>query len=68
MHALMYDATQQVVARAVVQDLAKGLAAARVVETFKPQVSLDAGARVHFTAPENFALTAGAARAKPAKR
>jgi hypothetical protein len=57
-----------VVARAVVQDLAKGLAAARVVETFKPQVSLDAGARVHFTAPENFALTAGAARAKPAKR
>ena len=52
----------------MVQDLAKGLAAARVVETFKPQVSLDAGARVHFTAPENFALTAGAARAKPAKR
>ena len=67
MHALVYD-KEQVVARAVVRDLASGVAAAHIIETFKPNVSLEAGARVHFTAPENFAITAGAKRAVVGKR
>ena len=53
MHVLMYD-QQQVVARGVVQDLASGLAAAHIVETFRPSVSLDAGARVQFSASDRF--------------
>jgi hypothetical protein len=49
MHVLMYD-QQTVVARGVVQDLASGLAAAQVMEIFRPSVTLETGARVQFTA------------------
>ena len=68
MQALVYDAGQQVVARAVVHDLVNGLAAARVVEMFKPQVSLEAGARVHFTARKDLVLSKTAVKANAAKR
>jgi hypothetical protein len=54
MHVLMYD-QQTVVARGVVQDLAAGLAAAHVLETFRPSVTLDAGARVQFSTSEHLA-------------
>jgi hypothetical protein len=59
MHVLMYD-QQTVVARGVVQDLASGLAAAHVVETFRPSITLDTGARVQFmAAPALMSATAG---------
>jgi hypothetical protein len=49
MHVLMYE-QQTVVARGVVQDLASGKAAARILETSRPSLTLDTGARVQFTA------------------
>jgi hypothetical protein len=48
MHVLMYE-QQTVVARGVVQDLAAGKAAAQILETSRPSLTLDTGARVQFT-------------------
>jgi hypothetical protein len=49
MQVLMYE-QQTVVARGVVQDLTSGMAAAHILETSRPSVTLGTGARVHFTA------------------
>jgi hypothetical protein len=49
MQVLMYE-QQTVVARGVVKDLASGMAAAQIVETARPSLTLGTGARVHFTA------------------
>jgi hypothetical protein len=57
MHVLLYD-KDAVVARGVVQDLAPGLAAAHVTETFRASVSVEAGARVQFSARELPAMLA----------
>jgi hypothetical protein len=62
MSVLMYSPTNEVVARGVVEDLAAGKAAARVVTAVTKETTLEPGARVHFAesrALELNPLTAG---------
>lgn len=54
MQVLVYSATNQVVAHAVVEDLATGQAAARITRTFQPKVQLSENTRVQFTNTTNF--------------
>jgi hypothetical protein len=61
MHVLMYQGTNTV-ARGVVEDLAGGVATARILTAPSAGVSLAGGAKVHFAAPDAFnrnPLTAG---------
>jgi hypothetical protein len=62
MSVLMYSATNEVLARGLVEDLSTGKAAARVVTTVRKEVTLDPGARAHFAesrALETSPLTSG---------
>jgi hypothetical protein len=67
MQVLMYE-QQTVVARGVVQDLTSGMAAAHILETSRPSVTLPAGARVQFAAASNVSTSARATPAAPGKR
>jgi hypothetical protein len=53
MHVLMYQDNQPV-ARGVVEDLADGVATARVLKATSTGITLSAGAKVHFAAPDAF--------------
>jgi hypothetical protein len=55
MEVLMFNNQNQVVARGLVEDLGEGRAAARVVHTSQPSVSLEQNARVQFTARKTLA-------------
>ena len=53
MHVLMYSANQ-VVARAVVENLSSGQATARILTTTSDHLTLAANSKVHFAAPDSF--------------
>ena len=53
MHVLMYQANQAV-ARGVVEDLSAGVATARVLTAASSGITLSAGSKVHFAAPDAF--------------